>query len=73
MLFCRDVLVPALLDETQLRPVNVHLDSLPTKFSKQPEQLSIMADLIREARHGLVAGYFNAILSEDDTLIQDNG
>jgi hypothetical protein len=32
-----------------------------------------MADLLREARHGLVAGYFNADLPEDDVLIQDNG
>jgi hypothetical protein len=32
-----------------------------------------MADLLREARHGLVVVYFNAGLSEDDALIQDNG
>lgn len=32
-----------------------------------------MADLIREARRKLVAGYFNAVLPEDDAQIQNDG
>jgi tyrosyl-DNA phosphodiesterase 2 len=34
---------------------------------------STVARLLREAGRGLVAGDFNAVLAEDDTLIQDNG
>ncbi|KAM0355698.1 hypothetical protein ACHAPU_000083 [Fusarium lateritium] len=69
---CCDIFVPSLSHKIQLRLINVHLDSLPTQPSKRPGQLSIVANLLREAGHGLVAGDFNAVLPQDDTLIQDN-
>ncbi|KAF5019664.1 hypothetical protein F66182_8314 [Fusarium sp. NRRL 66182] len=58
---------------SQLRLVNVHLDSLALRPSKRPAQLSIVADILRRCGQGLVAGDFNAVLPEDDSLVQDNG
>ncbi|KAF5000864.1 hypothetical protein FGRMN_1473 [Fusarium graminum] len=69
---CCDIFVPSLSDGIQLRLINVHLDSLPALPSKRPEQLSIVANLLREAGHGLVAGDFNAVLPQDDKLIRNN-
>ncbi|KAF4966046.1 hypothetical protein FSARC_6246 [Fusarium sarcochroum] len=76
---CCDIFVPSLSSPhnstktSQLRLVNVHLDSLPIQPSKRPEQLSIVAELLREAGQGLVAGDFNPVLPEDDALVQGNG
>ncbi|KAM5347039.1 hypothetical protein ACJ41O_010044 [Fusarium nematophilum] len=74
---CCDVLVPSQSDSQpenhRVRLVNVHLDSLPIEPSKRPQQLSIAADILREAGKGFVAGDFNPVLPEDDTLVEDNG
>ncbi|KAJ3521005.1 hypothetical protein NM208_g13484 [Fusarium decemcellulare] len=58
---------------SRLRLVNVHLDSLAIQPSKRPEQLSIVADMLRDAGQGLVAGDFNPVLPEDSTLAENNG
>ncbi|KAF4456289.1 Endonuclease Exonuclease phosphatase family [Fusarium albosuccineum] len=58
---------------SRLRLVNVHLDSLAIQPSKRPEQLSIVADMLRDAGQGLVAGDFNPVLPEDSTLVENNG
>ncbi|PNY25816.1 Uncharacterized protein TCAP_04252 [Tolypocladium capitatum] len=58
---------------TRVRLINVHLDSLPIQPSRRPRQISAVASFIRSAGRGLVAGDFNPVLSEDETLIQDNG
>jgi tyrosyl-DNA phosphodiesterase 2 len=55
------------------RLVNVHLDSLPAHPSRRPRQISIVASLLRSAGRGVVAGDFNPVLPEDETLVQDNG
>ncbi|KAJ4259656.1 hypothetical protein NW762_007586 [Fusarium torreyae] len=77
---CCDIFVPSLSSPadtstktSQLRLINVHLDSLPIQPSKRPEQLSTVAGLLREAGQGLVAGDFNPVLPEDDSLVQGNG
>jgi tyrosyl-DNA phosphodiesterase 2 len=72
---CCDASVPSSPsnETSQLRLINVHLDSHPLQPSKRSEQLSIVSGLLREAGRGLVAGDFNAVLPRDDTLIQDNG
>ncbi|KAI1076180.1 Endonuclease/exonuclease/phosphatase [Whalleya microplaca] len=77
---CCDVFLPSLqagpltheLTDSRIRLVNVHLDSLPIQPSQRPRQVSIVASIIRSAGRGLVAGDFNPVLPEDDTLIQDN-
>lgn len=57
---------------TRIRLVNVHLDSLPIRPSHRPRQISISASILRSAGRGIVAGDFNPVLPEDDTLIEDN-
>ncbi|POR38688.1 Uncharacterized protein TPAR_01111 [Tolypocladium paradoxum] len=57
----------------RIRLVNVHLDSLPIQPSQRPEQLSIVASLLRSSCRGLAAGDFNPVLPEDETLVRDNG
>lgn len=58
---------------TRIRPVNVHLDSLPIQPSLRPKQVSIAAALLHSAGRGIVAGDFNPVLPGDDTLVQDSG
>jgi tyrosyl-DNA phosphodiesterase 2 len=65
---CCDVFV----ESSRVRLINVHLDSLPIQPSKRPRQIQIIASLLRSANRGLVAGDFNPVLPEDDTLIQKN-
>ncbi|KAG5919081.1 hypothetical protein E4U53_004028 [Claviceps sorghi] len=56
----------------RVRLINVHLDSLPIRPSKRPQQMSIVASLLRCTGRGLVAGDFNPVLPEDSTLVADN-
>ncbi|KND86226.1 hypothetical protein TOPH_09146 [Tolypocladium ophioglossoides CBS 100239] len=73
---CCDVLFPSSGSgraRTRVRLINVHLDSLPIQPSRRPRQISAITSLIRSAGRGLVAGDFNPVLSEDETLVQDNG
>jgi tyrosyl-DNA phosphodiesterase 2 len=72
---CCDVFAPTTPGRSgvRLRLVNVHLDSLPVQPSLRPQQVYIVAALLRSAGRGVVAGDFNPVLPADDTLIQDNG
>jgi len=54
----------------RLRLINVHLDSLPSKPSFRPSQLEVSAALLRAAGAGLVAGDFNPVQKEDQTLLE---
>ncbi|KAF9879548.1 endonuclease exonuclease phosphatase family protein [Colletotrichum karsti] len=56
----------------RIQLVNVHLDSLAVTPSRRPHQLSVVAKLLHNAGHGLVAGDFNPVLPEDGTLIEEN-
>ena len=60
---------------TTFRLVNVHLDSLWDTLPYRTEQMEILANLLREpgCGGGLIAGDFNAISSEDHTLLDKNG
>ncbi|WEW61769.1 hypothetical protein PRK78_007263 [Emydomyces testavorans] len=58
--------------ETRIRLVNVHLDSLALQPSFRPRQLSIIAAYLRAAGRGLVAGDFNPVLPEDEMLVSAN-
>ena len=57
---------------SRIRLINVHLDSLPIQPSLRPRQLSIVASYLHGAGRGLVAGDFNPVLPEDDSLINAN-
>lgn len=57
----------------RVRLVNVHLDSLPINPSLRPRQLSIVSSYLRAAGQGLVAGDFNPVFPEDNTLVGANG
>ncbi|KAM4060116.1 endonuclease/Exonuclease/phosphatase family protein [Hirsutella rhossiliensis] len=73
---CCDILAPPSSPEqgvVRVRLVNVHLDSLPIRPSHRPRQVSVIASLIRSAGHGLVAGDFNPVLPEDNSLVEDRG
>ncbi|KAK3940470.1 tyrosyl-DNA phosphodiesterase 2 [Diplogelasinospora grovesii] len=74
---CCDVFLPSSSSgrregTTRVRLVNVHLDSLPIQPSKRPRQVAIVANMLRGAGRGLVAGDFNPVLPEDDTLLVDS-
>ncbi|ODM19785.1 hypothetical protein SI65_04771 [Aspergillus cristatus] len=72
---CCDILLPSLdmtQDVSRIRLINVHLDSLPVFPSLRPRQHSIIASYLRAAGHGLVAGDFNPVLPEDQTLVSAN-
>ncbi|PWY90107.1 hypothetical protein BO70DRAFT_393295 [Aspergillus heteromorphus CBS 117.55] len=58
---------------SRVRLINVHLDSLPTQPSRRPRQLRYIADSLRLAGRGFVAGDFNPVLPEDDALVAGNG
>ncbi|PYH95096.1 hypothetical protein BO71DRAFT_212849 [Aspergillus ellipticus CBS 707.79] len=68
---CCDVFLPS--SDTRVRLINVHLDSLPLQPSRRPRQLTIISDGLRHAGRGLVAGDFNPVLPEDDSLVAGNG
>ncbi|GKZ73572.1 hypothetical protein AnigIFM50267_010502 [Aspergillus niger] len=68
---CCDVFMPPFA--TRVRLVNVHLDSLALQPSRRPRQLAIVANSLRCAGHGFVAGDFNPVLPEDDSLVAANG
>ncbi|PSN67292.1 hypothetical protein BS50DRAFT_388456 [Corynespora cassiicola Philippines] len=70
---CCDLLLNQSGKITRIRLVNVHLDSLPIKPSRRPEQLSIVASYLRTASYGLVAGDFNPVLPEDEEIVEING
>ncbi|UPK91554.1 hypothetical protein LCI18_002489 [Fusarium solani-melongenae] len=74
---CSDMFVSSSTDDSsqisRLRLINVHLDSLALEPSRRPKQLSITAELLREAGKGLIAGDFNPVLPEDNTLVANNG
>ncbi|KAL4779754.1 hypothetical protein BJX76DRAFT_339870 [Aspergillus varians] len=57
----------------RVRLTNVHLDSLPISPSLHPRQLSIITSYLRATGHGLVAGDFNPVLPDDDSLVRTNG
>ncbi|EEU47561.1 uncharacterized protein NECHADRAFT_35874 [Fusarium vanettenii 77-13-4] len=74
---CSDIFVSSPTDNSsqisRLRLINVHLDSLALERSRRPEQLSIAAEMLRETGKGLIAGDFNPVLPEDNTLVAYNG
>lgn len=53
----------------RIRLINVHLDSLLVRPSLRPRRLQIVSSYLRAAGYGLVAGDFNSVLPEDDTLV----
>lgn len=74
---CSDIFVSSPTDNSsqlsRLRLINVHLDSLALEPSRRPKQLSITAEMLRDTGKGLIAGDFNPVLPEDNTLVADNG
>lgn len=74
---CCDINAPPLVlngtPET-VRLVNVHLDSLATRPSHRPRQMEIVSQMLHahDVRGGIVAGDFNPVLPEDNTLVEDN-
>ncbi|KAG6016459.1 hypothetical protein E4U43_003627 [Claviceps pusilla] len=75
---CSDVFVASTTGQSsvsgqaRVRLINVHLDSLPIKPSKRPQQIATVASLLRSAGRGVAAGDFNPVLPEDGTLVADN-
>ncbi|KAN0072632.1 Endonuclease/exonuclease/phosphatase [Elaphomyces granulatus] len=77
---CCDIFVPSPFPASaaprnpnaRFRLVNVHLDSLPVHPSYRPRQVSIIASILCRTGRGVVAGDFNPVLPEDETLVQDN-
>ena len=57
---------------THFRLINIYLNSLPINPSFRLRQISIVTSYLRAADRGLIAGDFNAVLSEDERLISDN-
>jgi tyrosyl-DNA phosphodiesterase 2 len=70
---CCDIFVRNNRQQTPVRLVNVHLDSLPITPSLRPGQLSIVAKYLETAGRGIVAGDFNPVLPEDEGILADNG
>ncbi|KFY64155.1 hypothetical protein V496_03453 [Pseudogymnoascus sp. VKM F-4515 (FW-2607)] len=60
-------------DEKRIRLVNVHLDSLAIVPSFRPQQLATVASSLHSAERGIIAGDFNPVLPEDNTLVEENG
>ncbi|KAH7311569.1 Endonuclease/exonuclease/phosphatase [Stachybotrys elegans] len=60
-------------DDACVRLINVHLDSRAIQPSHRPAQVVTVASALREAGRGVVAGDFNPVLPEDETLVEDNG
>lgn len=58
-----------------LRLINVHLDSLADTLRHRTQQIEILANVLREPAcgSGIIAGDFNAISPEDETLVDKNG
>ncbi|KAH8788855.1 Endonuclease/exonuclease/phosphatase [Diaporthe sp. PMI_573] len=75
--FKRDALCCDILwdRDTRIRLVNVHLDSLPIQPNQRPRQVAIAASLLRTAGvgRGVIAGDWNPVSEEDNTLLQGNG
>ncbi|KAK2611962.1 hypothetical protein QQS21_002068 [Conoideocrella luteorostrata] len=71
---CVDLVSPT-MPSTVLRLLNVHLDSLGDMKHYRAQQMTLLADMLREpgCSGGLIAGDFNAISAADDKLINDNG
>ncbi|KAK1767888.1 hypothetical protein QBC33DRAFT_514794 [Phialemonium atrogriseum] len=63
----------AVPEPSRVRLINVHLDSLAYQPSLRPGQLSAAAAFLRSAGRGIVAGDFNPVLPEDETLVADVG
>lgn len=61
-------------EQTRIRLVNVHLDSLPIQPNQRPRQVAIAASLLRTAgvRRGVIAGDWNPVSEEDTSLVQEN-
>lgn len=72
---CCDIFIPLGTESpgVRVRLVNVHLDSLPIQPSFRPQQVSIIAALLRSAARGVVAGDFNPVLPTDGGLVEENG
>ena len=70
---CVDIRDPA-APGAVLRLLNVHLDSLDSCFRRYLE-VRLLNDLLREdgSSGGVIAGDFNAIYPEDDTLADEHG
>lgn len=64
--------LPPSTETRRIRFINAHLDSLPINPSKRPEQVSIIAEYLRVAGHGLLAGDFNPVLPEDAEIVSKN-
>ncbi|EED12966.1 endonuclease/exonuclease/phosphatase family protein [Talaromyces stipitatus ATCC 10500] len=69
---CCDILLTSSRCLSRVRLINVHLDSLPIQPSLRPIQLSVVASYLHAAGRGIVAGDFNSVLPEDDTLVSTN-
>ncbi|KAG8989877.1 hypothetical protein FRB90_002032, partial [Tulasnella sp. 427] len=70
---CVNIVSPA-SQATLLRLINVHLDSLEDIERHRPEQMKILADVLRQPGCGrrLVAGDFNDIGPQDKGLLEKN-
>ena len=66
---CVDIATPAAPDQV-LRLFNVHLDSLDSQF-RRALQMMVLADFLRDpgCSDGIIAGEFNAILTDDHVLV----
>ncbi|OIW23794.1 Endonuclease/Exonuclease/phosphatase family protein [Coniochaeta ligniaria NRRL 30616] len=79
---CCDVFVPScpsasssegpVSADMRVRLVNVHLDSRKTHQARR-RQVSVVSSFLRCVGRGVVAGDFNAVQAEDETLIEDCG
>lgn len=56
---------------TFLRLINVHLDSLPDFWRNRARQMDMLINYLHEPGcvHGIIAGDFNAVRSEDEKLV----
>ncbi|PKS13273.1 hypothetical protein jhhlp_000044 [Lomentospora prolificans] len=75
---CCDIFLPSAASKpeepkSQVRLINVHLDSLALNPSQRPRQIAIAASFLQSVGRGLVAGDFNPVLEEDASLVANNG
>ncbi|KAJ7229981.1 Endonuclease/exonuclease/phosphatase [Mycena pura] len=69
-----DVLTASPTQGTFLRLVNVHLDSLADAWRNRARQMDLLTDYLREpgCAHGIIAGDFNAVVPQDETLVDQS-
>jgi len=68
-------IIPPTAPGTVFRLINMHFDSLGDTLHYRAQQMKILANVLREpgCSGGIIAGDFNAISSEDDGIVDENG